>query len=236
MKYTIIKNIFKGILLLGISYLLFFFINAFIALFRVESVPVEDYPLQFNIFDLLHISENNISKEYIICKKGEFMESLWLLDTNFTLSIINVGSYTEKFEWKDMIRHRESKIPDRSKWFNFDVGASMEYPFISQHYVPFYNTALLPLSKVNAIDIFIDGKKYPEILYGNSIMYIPVVAQMVSFSFNEINKSDLMFINKSKGNPSKAVLIFYRKDTRLYIGCIAKIGECDRNIMDFLKH
>jgi len=241
MEYTILKKVRKGLIWIAIIYFLYAFVNVVVVAHRLELLgifsteDVKSYPLDVKVTDFLSVSENELSHRFISDKRGEFLESVWLIDNALSLTVINIGAYSENFEWNDMIKHRERKIPNRSRWFNFDVGTMVPHSRFSRYYVPLYNSRLLPMSKVNSIEMFVDGEKFPKILYGNSIMYIPVVAQEVSFSFNGMNRKDLSFTQVGGENPPLAVLIFYRKDRRLYVGRILQIKESERDIIEFLK-
>jgi hypothetical protein len=83
--------------------------------------------------------------------------------------------------------------------------------------------------------VFIDNEIYKELLYNGNIMYMPIIAQSISFSFNGLNKNDLSFTNKNVDYLPCAVLFFYKENNRIYIGYIVKIRESEKRIVDILN-
>ena len=231
-KYFLIKSL--GIII--ITYLLYFFAYCIIARNRLNTIEGKS---NFDVTTILNLSKDRITIENEIFNKKEFIEYNCIIDSMYCISIIRVGKITN-IELFSSLHFRKQDFPSRDGWFRFDITTPHPMAMIDMvpvNHFPWYNVFLLPLKEIDKINIFVNGKVVDKEYINEILVSYFIEAYSTTFSFNNINKGDLMFSYSAIDNPI-LVNIFFTVDKKmnLYIGCASTKRGTPKTLKEILDN
>jgi hypothetical protein len=216
-----------------VSYLLFFFINAYITRSRLNTI---DGKSNFDITSILDISKDRITAESETYNKEEFVEYDCRIDSIYSITIVKVGEVANT-KLENILSFSNKRFPVRDGWFVYNVTTAhpMATMFLTNYWF-YYNVFLLPMKeKVNKVNIYVQGEIFEKEMINNSTLSYSVKDTSVQFSFNDINKADMYLSQFGTRKPPLSNMFFSMdKDNNLYIGCVSTDKGCPKTLREII--
>ncbi|MDL2230810.1 hypothetical protein LJB75_00140 [Bacteroidales bacterium OttesenSCG-928-L19] len=231
MKRRIFSILIYAIIGIVVTYLLYFFTYSIISDKKLEVVSSG---LKYSLSNALDVSSNRITGESEVYKQGKIIEYDCVVDSSYCISMIKVGMVENETIFEN-IKFVQNDIPSRQSLFNFDITSPYPIGNIPFDYVPWYNVSLLPINNIHEIDVFIEGE-CPKKMIIDDILFFPVRANNIYFSFNNMNKADLFFQYSGMNRPNISTVFFFIDNERfLFIGHIYAFSDDFETLNQIMK-
>jgi hypothetical protein len=216
------KKIVIVILTVLIIYLAFVIISY---LLLKKKLHVRYVNIKFDISAIINIDKCRITSESEVFKDNMLIEYNCKIDSTCCLTVIKLCD-TYNLNYIETIHLAKFPFPSRIGYVNTSIiSAHPIINFLESSHIPFYNINLLPFKNISKIELYVDGNILNKVCDSvRNILIYNIFGKGISFSFNEINKNDLMF--SSSKNQQLITLFFFIYEKKLYTGLLSTLkGE-----------
>jgi len=197
--------------------MLFFLTSKFIAMSRLETIEGKS---NFDVTTILNVSKGRITAESETYNNKIFIQYDCIIDSAYYITVVKVGKMMN-INYLNNLYFANEQFPSGDSWFSHPMMSPSPYQlegFFSP-YIVIYNVFLLPLKEIDKIDVFVYGEIIDkEYINGTTVSYF-IESPGIAFSFNNRNRSDLVFAYVQIINPIPINIFFtIDVDRNLYIG------------------